>query len=191
MKLKLLSFLFLIAALVIYPINAYSATFQIRVLTSAALPDTSGNTWFAPATISQPTNDRFPQLVTHFRDSGTKTGVGTNFTIPQNYASGGTFVIVWASTATSGAVVWDVDYKAIAASGESLDPATDDETLTATTTTNGTTQLSNSSSVVCSTCGFAAGDVVQVTISRDGANGSDTMGADAVAYAIIFQYTGT
>lgn len=167
----------------------WAATYQIRILTSAALPDSSGNVWFEPAAISQ-TNDRYPQLITRFRDSGTKVGVGTNFTVPQNYTSGGTFVILWASTATTGDVVWDVDYTSIAASGETFDPNSDQEALTVTTSTNGTAQIGNSSSVAATAGNFVAGDLVQATISRDGLSGSDTMAADAIVYAIIFQYTG-
>lgn len=182
--------LFFILALVCQPLPSYAATYQVRVLTSAALPDTSGNTWFEPAALSQ-TNDRYPQIVTTFRDSGTKTGVGTNFTIPQNYTGSGTFVILWAATATSGATVWDVDYTAISASGETFDPGTDQEALTATTTTNGTAEIGNSSSLAATGTNFAAGDVVQVKISRDGVDAADTMAADAVVYAILFQYTGT
>lgn|SRR3990167_4592311 len=182
--------LLIAVALVLQPLPSYAATYQIRILTSAALPDTTGNVWFEPAALSQ-TNDRYPQLITRYKDSGTKVCIGTNYTVPQNYTGAGTFVVLWVSTATTGAIVWDVDYTSISASGETFDPNSDQEALTVTTTTAGTSQIGSSSSVAATAANFVAGDLVQANICRDGLDASDTLAADGVVYAIIFQYTGS
>lgn len=180
--------LWLIATMVASPIQVEAATFQQRILTSATLPDTSGNVWLEPAATTQ-TNDRYAQLVVRYKDTGTKDCLGGNFTVPQNYSSGPSFKIIWVTTATSGNVVWDLDYTSIA-SGETFDPNSDQEALTVTTGADPSAQIATTSSMNGTAGNFAAGDTVQFKACRDGASASDTMTADAVVYAILFQYTG-
>ena len=162
------------------------ALHRISIL-EAALPDTSGNTWFEPASISQPTNDRYPQTVARFLNSATKDGIGGHFRIPKNYVGTPKFYVLWTTTATSGDAIWDLDYTSIASSGESVDPSADQESLTVTTAAPGTTQLTQESSMTATGSNFAVDDLVQFKVSRDGAS-SDTIAADLVVYDVVFEY---
>lgn len=151
------------------------------------LPDNSGNVWFEPAAVTQ-TNDRYPQFVARFKDSATKDSLGFRFQVPQNYIGNAKFVIVWTSTATTGNVVWTVDYSS-AGPTASLDPSADEESLTVTTAAPGSSQNGVVSSMTATAADLASGDICQGKISRNGASGSDTMAADAVAYDAYFEYT--
>lgn len=164
------------------------ATHRINIFGSATLPDTTGNAWFEPAALTQ-TNDRFPQLVARFKDSGTKVGIGGNFRIPKNYVGSPVLKIQWTTTAVTGNAVWDFDYRAIAVSGESLDPSTDQETLTVTSAAPGTSQTGVESSMAATAGNFAVDDIVQFKLSRDGASASDTIAADLVVYGAQFEYS--
>jgi hypothetical protein len=163
------------------------AAHRITILGSATLPDTTGNVWFEPATLTQ-SNDRFPQLVARFKDTATKISLGGNFRVPANYVGSPVLYVLWTTTATSGNAIWDFDYKAIAKSGESLDPSTDDQTLTVTTAAPGSSQLGVESSMSATAGNFAANDIVQFKLSRDGAS-ADTIAADLIVYGLQFEYT--
>lgn len=161
------------------------ATHRLPILNWAALPDTSGNVWFEPASITQ-TNDRYAQMVARFKDSATKDSLGFRFQVPQNYVGSAVFKIDWTTTATSGNAIWTVDYSS-AAQTASLDPSADEESLTVTTAAPGSSQTGVVSSMTATAANFAAGDECQGKISRNGA-GSDTIAADLVAYDIYFEY---
>lgn len=163
------------------------ATQRIGIFNSWSLPDSSGNTWFEPAALTQ-TNDRYPQVVARYKDTATKDGIGFRFQIPLDYAGGGKFYVNWTSTATSGNVVWDLDYSS-AAQTASLDPSADEENLTVTTAAPGSSQTGVVSSMTATAANLSGGDICQGKLSRDGANGSDTMAADAVVYEFYFEYT--
>jgi len=163
------------------------ATHRADIWGSATLPDTSGNTWFEPASISQPTNDRYPQLVARFKDTATKDSIGGNFRVPKNFVSAPVIYVLWTTTATSGNAIWNFDYTAIAKSGESVDPSADQQALTVTTAAPGTTQLTQESSMSATAGNFAVDDLVQFKLSRNGA-GSDTIAADLIVYGLVFEY---
>lgn len=162
------------------------STLRIPILTWAALPDTSGNVWFEPASITQ-TNDRYAQIVARFKDTATKDSLGFRFQVPQNYVGTPKFYVNWTTTATSGNAIWTVDYSS-AAQTASLDPSADEESLTVTTAAPGTSQTGVVSSMTATAGNFAAGDQCQGKLSRNGA-GSDTIAADLVAYDVYFEYT--
>jgi hypothetical protein len=161
------------------------ATHRIGILNWAALPDTSGNVWFEPAAITQ-TNDRFAQLLARFKDTATKDSLGFRFQVPQNYVGSAKFVVAWTTTATSGNAVWTVDYQS-AGQTATYDPSADDENLSATTAAPGSSQTGVTSSMTATAGNFAAGDLVQGKLSRNGA-GSDTIAADLVVYDVYFEY---
>lgn len=162
------------------------ATHRISLGDWAMLPDSSGNVWLEPASITQ-TNDRYPQLVARFKDTATKDSLGFRFQVPPNYVSSPAFKIVWTTTATSGNAIWTVDYSSGGPTA-SLDPSADEESLTVTTAAPGSSQTGVVSTVGSATAGnFAAGDICQGKISRNGA-GSDTIAADLVIYEAYFEY---
>jgi hypothetical protein len=161
------------------------ATHRISILGWAALPDTSGNVWLEPAALTQ-TNDRYAQLVARFKDSATKDSLGFRFQVPQNYVSAPKFYVCWTTTATSGNAIWTADYSS-AGQTASLDPSADEESLTVTTAAPGSSQTGVQSSMTATAGNFAAGDICQGKISRNGA-GSDTIAADLVLYDAFFEY---
>lgn len=163
------------------------ATHRMSIL-NRMIPDTSGNVWFEPAALSQPTNDRYPQMVLRYKNTATKDGAGGNFRVPKNYASAPKFYVLWATTATSGDAIWDLEYTAIAKTAESVDPSADQEGLTVTTAAQGTTQLTSESSVSATAGNFTIDDLVQFKLSRDGAS-ADTIGADIAVYDVVFEYS--
>jgi hypothetical protein len=162
------------------------ATHRISIGTWALLPDTSGNVWLEPAAITQ-TNDRFPQLAARFKDTATKDSLGFRFQVPQNYVANPKFGVNWTTTATSGNAIFNVDYQS-ASQTSTLDPSTDDENLTVTTAAPGSSQTGVLSELAATANKFAAGDVVQGKLSRNGA-GSDTIAADLMVYDMYFEYT--
>lgn len=163
------------------------ATVIADVFGALQLPDTSGNIWAEPASITQ-TNDLYPQMIWRYKDSGTKISVGFRFIVPNDYAGSPVFGLVWTSTATSGDVVWDLDY-VCAARTATLDPAATEEVLTVTSTAPGSSQTGVNPTMSATAANLSAGQVIMGSLSRDGASGSDTMAADAALYGFYFQYS--
>lgn len=164
------------------------ATHRLFIPASAFLPDTSGNCAPKPSSVDD-SNDRFPHEILAFADSGTRVAASATFAVPKNYVGTPKAHVVWKSTATTGDVVWDVDTKAVAV-GESLDPSTDDDAQTVTTTTDGTARDRNNSEVTL-TGTYAADDLVLIKVARDGAQGADTLAAEALFEGVFFEYSDT
>jgi putative transposon-encoded protein len=162
------------------------ATHRLWIPAIAFLPDTSGNCYPKPDSIDN-SNDRFPHEILAFKDSGTRVAASATFAVPKNYVGSAAFFIVWKSTATSGDVVWDLDTNALA-DGETLDPSADTDALTVTTTTPGTARLRKDSQPVTVSGTYAADDVVLCKVARDGAQGADTLAAEALFEGVFFQY---
>jgi hypothetical protein len=165
------------------------ATKRISIF-GAISPGTSGNVWPEPASITQ-TNDRYAgQPVLRFKDTGTKDTAAFRFLMPDDFVSAPVFRVIWTSTATSGAVVWTVDYNC-AGETATMDPSADDENLSVTSTAPGTSQLGIAATVNATAANFAANQLVQGNLARNGASGSDTMAADAVVYDVQLEYSTT
>jgi hypothetical protein len=163
------------------------ATHRIPILGPATVPDASGNVWPELASLTQ-TNDRYPQIVWRFKDSATKDTLGGTFIVPQNYVGTAKVYVYWTSTATSGNVVWGFDYTSIGGDdAESLDPSADQESLTVTDAAPTASQRLLQASVTLTAGNLAGGDLLQFIVSRVG-TGADTMAADAVLYAAVFEY---
>jgi len=163
------------------------STHRIPILGFPTLPDNSGDVYPEPAAVNLQANDRYPELLFVFADTATKIGLGFAFKVPKNYVGTPKIVLVWATTAITGSVVWDVDYRAIA-DAESLDPSTDQEAVTATSAAPGTARLRKDASLTLTAGNLAADDVVQGKISRDGADASDTLAAAAYLVGAFFEY---
>lgn len=152
-------------------------------------PDSSGNCYWKPSTIDD-ANDRFVNDVLAFKDSSTKVKATGSFTVPKNWVStdGSKIVVIWKTTATSGNLVLDFDYKAVAV-GESLDPSTDDETLTVTDAAAGTARLANAAEMPLDETKLAVDDIVLFALSRDSLDAADTLtGVEAHLVAAYFEY---
>ena len=162
------------------------ATRRESILGAGTVPDNSGNVFFEPYSIKA-TNGNWPGLVAIFNDSGTRIGLHGRFKIPAAYVGTAKIIVSWTSTATSGDTEWDFDYRAVAI-GESLDQATPQESVNQEDTAPGSTDLFGEAALVLTSGNFAAGDIVEFTIWRDGTDGGDTMAAAAILFDLEFEY---
>ncbi len=106
--------------------------------------------------------------------------------LPANYFSGDLTVrLRWRANATSGACVWKIYYRFVAAAGGITASGSNAST---TTTTAGTANLINET-VVTLTTGIAASRFVPFCIARDAAAGGDTLAVDAELLEILLEYT--
>jgi len=164
------------------------ATHRVSVLGPQAVPGTSGNVWQEPYTIAA-TNDVWGLLVYRFKDTATRIALHGGFTVPKNYVGGAKLLIYWTSTATSGNVAWDVDYRAITGDdAESLDQAGSQESATVTDAAPTAAHRLLIASITLTAGNFVADDFVEFTLFRDGADGADTMAADALVFDALFEY---
>jgi hypothetical protein len=164
------------------------ATHRLPILGFATVPDTSGNVYLQPLDVSA-SNDVWDHLVFAFADTSTRIGLHGSFEVPQNYAGTAKLVVVWTSTATSGNVVWDFDYRAVGGDdAESLDQAGTQESVTGTDAAPGAAWRRLERSIDLTSANLAAGDTVQFTLFRDGADAADTMAATAFLFDLRLQY---
>ena len=91
--------------------------------------------------------------------------------------------IIWtASTATSGACVWDASLERM---NTDIDADSFSTIASVTTTTNGTSGIPNTSEITLTTIdSVTAGDGFRLKITRDANNASDTMTGDAELIAV-------
>lgn len=150
-------------------------------------PDGSGHVYPEISDVEH-ANDLYPTEVLVFEDDAAKNGATFEVRVPDDYVGSPVLMVLWSANATTGDVVWDVDYTAIA-DAESVDPSTDDENATATESTDATALDLNTSEVSLTAGNFAAGDLVRGKLSRDGANASDTLAADARVHGVFFKYS--
>ncbi len=164
-------------------------TLHVPILGAATTPDTSGNVWQEPAAINFLSNDRYPQNVFAFADTSTRDTLGGNFRIPQNYVGTAKIGLVWACVPTSGNVRLEFDYRAIA-DGESGDPSSDQESVASTVAVPGTARLLKVTEITLTSGNFAAGDLVQFAIARDGAESGplDTLAGVLYLLSAYFSY---
>ncbi|MGH7391433.1 MAG: hypothetical protein ACREM3_18530 [Candidatus Rokuibacteriota bacterium] len=149
------------------------------------------NAIYEPTALNFGANDRYPTWCWRFLDTATRDGIGFQVTIPKNYVGTPAFVLVSSATVTTGNLRLELDYRAIAKSGESLDPSTDQETLGLNQAAPGTARLGLESSLAATAANFAVDDVVLGTIVRDGAEGggnADTIASDWYLFEAYLQY---
>jgi hypothetical protein len=126
-------------------------------------------------------------------DASTDEHAWWYFTMPQNYASGGTVRLQWQANATSNSCVWGAKVGAVTPSDADtpLEHATAAAT-TATTATNATeARRLNETTITPSMDSVAAGDLVFLLVYRDADNGSDNLAVDAELIAVSLDYTTT
>ncbi len=162
------------------------ATFHLPIINAHTIPDTNGDTYFEPSNVAAGV-DRYNHIVLAFTSQSARRGVYGKFAVPQNYVGSADLIVRWFTTATSGDVVFDVDYTAITIS-ETYDPAGDQETATVTDTADATARDLNTASIALTDGNFAAGDEVQFYLVRDAADAADTLAATAWVTGVYFQY---
>ena len=164
------------------------ATHRISMLRGDLLPDTSGNTFWEPATVKF-TNDRWKYGVWIFNDTATRLELFGTFNVPRNYVGTALIKVVWTATAVAGNVVWDFDYRGVGGDdAESLDQTLEQEALTVTDVAPTAALRRLEASMTVTSANLAVDDTVQFLISRDGVSASDTMAAAAILHDVIFQY---
>ena len=165
------------------------ATRRIPVLGWPTIPDTSGNCFLEPYTIKS-TNDVWGRQVVIFNDSGTRVGLRGGFTMPKDYVGSPVIVVVWTSTATSGNVVWDFDYRAVGGNdAESLDQTGTQEAVTVTDAAPGAAHRRLEATMALTAGNLAVDDEVEFEVFRDGVSASDTMAAAAILFQLLLEYT--
>lgn len=164
------------------------ATHRLPILGFSTKPDTSGNCFQEPYTIKA-TNDQWAPNIFVFNDSGTRIGIYGLFAVPQNYVDTANVVLVWTSTATSGDIEFDFDYRAVGGNdSESLDQAGTQETVNSNDTAPSAAHERMELTVALTDGNFAAGDTVEFFAVRDGTDAGDTMAAAMLLFDLFFEY---
>lgn len=164
------------------------ATHRIMILGPNTLPDQSGNVFYEPYSLKA-TNDFWKHGIFIFNDTATKDSLYGAFLIPVNYVGTAKIYAYWTSTATSGNVVWEFAYRAIAGDdAESLDQATAIESPTVTDAAPSATDRLLVASITLTSANLSANELCEFKFSRDGSSGSDTMTAAAQLHALVFEY---
>lgn len=164
------------------------ATHRIPILGWPTVPDASGNVFFEGYDVKA-SNDVWDRLVLVFNDTATRDGLHGGFTVPKNYVGSSKFIIVWTSTATSGDVEFDVDYRAVGGDdAESLDQAGTQESVNLNDTAPSAANERMECAITATAGNFAADDEVEFTLFRDGTDGGDGIAAAVIVFAVLFEY---
>ena len=154
---------------------------------SLLTPDTSGSVFWQPASVLDTNDLAGTDQVLIYADTATLLKGFAHFQVPKNYVGTAKVIVRYKTTATSGNVLWTLDYRAIAA-GETGDPATWQESLAGTATAvAGTTNLLSDIEFTLTSSNLAVDDTVLVSVNRNGA-GADTVAASLQLVDAIFQY---
>ncbi len=164
------------------------ATHRLPILSPFLILDSSGDVFLEPYTIKA-TNDEWSRLVVVFNDTSTRDGLGGGFEVPSNYVDTANLIVVWTSTATSGDVEWDFDYRATGGNdAESLDLANVQEGVNANDTAPSATDERMVISIALTDGNFAANDTVSYGFFRDGTDGGDGIAAAVMLFGLFFEY---
>ena len=167
-------------------------TFEIPILDSDAVPDTTGNVWSEPFTVAA-TNDNWRRMVWVFTDTGSaRNCLHGGFLVPNDYQTGGTasFNVVWSSPVLTNDVEWDLDYRGIGGNDtESFDQATAVESLNANDTAPSAAWERMEIALGITEANLAPGDDVEFLLCRDMSDAGDTLVGDAYLFRLIFSYT--
>lgn len=164
------------------------ATHRIAILGWNTVPDTGGDVFFEPYTVKA-TNALWAYLIAIFNDTDARDGMRGAFNIPKNYVGSANLIIVWTSTATSGDVEWDFDYRAVGGNdSESLDQGTAQESVNQNDTAPSATDERMETSIALTDGNFAVDDLVQFELFRDGTDGGDGIAAAVQVHGLYFEY---
>lgn len=164
------------------------ATHRIPIFGFGTTPDTSGNAFFEPFDVKA-SNDVWDRLVAILNDTATRIGFHGGFQVPQNYVGSASLVIEWTSSATSGDVEFDFDYRAVGGDDtESLDQAGTQESVNLNDTAPGAAFRKMTCTIDLTDGNFASGDEVTFTLFRDGTDAGDTIAAAVIVFGAYFQY---
>ena len=164
------------------------ATHRIPIFGFNTVPDSSGDVFLEPYTVKA-TNDVWGHLVFVFNDTATRIGVSGVFEVPENYVGTANLVIRWTTTATTGDVEFDFDYRAVGGDDlESLDQAGTQESVNQNDTAPSATDERMTATLTLTDGNFAAGDTVEFELFRDGTDAGDTLAAAVQIHGAFFEY---
>jgi len=166
------------------------ATHRIPILGAHTNPDATGRAFFEPYSIKA-TNDLFKHLVLVLNNPGASEahGVYGTFEVPANFVSGAKIKFRWTTTAITGNVKFDFDYRAVGGNDtESLDQATFQEALTVTDAAPSATDERMEAEVTLTDANLAAGDIVEFYFTREDGAGVDTIAAAVTVHSLMFEY---
>lgn len=164
------------------------ATFRLPLLGWPTLTDGGGDVFFEPQDIKA-TNDVWRAGVAVFNDTAARDGLRGRFNVPKNYVGTAKLIIVWTTTATSGDVEWDFDYRAVGGNDvESLDQTGNQESVNSNDTAPSAAFERMEIAITLTAGNFAVDDTVQFEIFRDGADAGDTIAAAVLLFDAFFEY---
>ncbi len=165
------------------------ATIRVPIIGWPSIPDGSGDVFFEPYSVKA-TNDVWDRLVAIFNDVNARIGLRGGFTVPKDYVGSAKIIVVWTSTAISGDVEWDFDYRAVGGDDtESLDQAGTQESVNINDTAPSAIHERMEAALTLTAGNIAADDEVEFEFFRDGADAGDTMAAAAIVFALLFEYS--
>jgi len=164
------------------------ATHRIPILGWSAVPNGNGNVFFESYDVKA-TNDVWDRLVLVFNDTATRDGIHGGFTVPKNSVGSAKLAVIWTTTATSGDVEYDCDYRAVGGDDtESLDQAGSQESVNLNDTAPSAANERMECLITLTAGNFAADDEVEFTVFRDGTDAGDTIAAAVIVFQILFEY---
>lgn len=176
------------------PGGGASGGYVILTAGSATLPDgTAGNA--APAITRRQgteTNPKKHYLTLDF-DPATAEYAWWTFQMPARYTPGGaiTLDISWQANVTANSVVWAARLAAVTPGDTDTLPEHAAAAASSATTATNTTEarrLNRTTITLANLDGVAPGDVVDIVLYRDAANGSDTVTVDAEFIAAVLEF---
>lgn len=164
------------------------ATKRVPIVGWASKPDASGNVFFTPySTVA--TNDHWDGLIAVYKDASGNIAIHGRFAVPHDYVGSAKAIVVWTSTATSGAIVWTFEYRAVGGNDTtSLDQATAAESVNGTPTAPGAAHRRMETALTLTAGNLAADNTVEFIFWRLSGSGSDTMAADGLLFELLFEY---
>ena len=164
------------------------ATRRVPIFNWACLPDSAGEVFFEPLSVKG-TNDVFDRLLLVFNDTASRKGIAGSLSVPGDYVATANLIIVWTTTATSGDVEWDFDYRAVGGNDtESLDQTGTQESVNSNDTAPSAAWERLEISIALTDGNFTADDTVLFELFRDGSDAGDTMAAAALIFEAFFEY---
>lgn len=174
--------------LVLFSTSVFADTHRISILGWSTLPDETGNVFFETYTV-QATNDVWGNLVAIYNDGSTRNGIRFLFTVPKNYVGTANLVIVWTSTATTGDVEWDLDYRAVGGNDtESFDQTGTQESVNANDTAPSAAHERMEITIALTDANFSVDDTVLGELFRDLTDAGDTIADEVILFAVYFEY---
>lgn len=168
---------------------------SMPILNANTVPDDSNEVFQLPFNIIA-TTSIFKHLCFYFgRENAAQPTVAAAvrglFRVPQNFSGSPTIQIFWTSSVITGNVSWKFQYRT--SSGDNT------ETLNSGTWQEGPLEVIDAApstaynllncSISLTTGNFAAGDIVQFELYRDGADIDDTLAATAILVMATFNYS--